>query len=133
MSYRHFFHPTILAFREELTKHPDLYKSIEKNAHTFEEALAMTATYLNILVDGSYNMIDLLDMLHRQLQKKRMPIFFSQPASEKLKAISSILGPAGKPILAQPAGDNPHEDKEVTYDLQKVLKLEVPDGKEKKN
>jgi len=58
-----------------------------------------------------------------------MPLIFTEEKDERLKAISAILGPDGKPMLQVPAGDTPEKQKEVNYDMQKTLKIELPDGK----
>lgn len=125
MAHFHYFHNVVIELQKELHRHPDLAKDIQKKSHTFEESLAMIATYLNIVVDGDYNAIDLMDMLLRQLQKKRTPILFEQRAPDNLIGISAILGPDGKlmPKEGIPA------DKETLYDLQKTLKMDIPPEK----
>jgi len=129
----HYFHNVVIELQKELTQHPDLTKDLQKNAHTFEESLARIATYCNILVDGNYNAIDLMDMLLRALQRKRMPILFDSPAPDNLIGVSAILDSKGK---LQPkgvlAGKSPEEQKEVVHDLQKTLHMEIPaEGKKK--
>lgn len=132
MTTLHYFHNVVIELQKELTQHPDLAKSLQKNAHTFEESLAMIATYLNIVVDGEYNAIDLMDMLLRNLQKKRMPILFSSPAPDELIGISAILGPDGKLMPKEGIkGDTPEEQKKIVYDLQKTLHMDLPADKKK--
>jgi len=126
---RHYFHPVVIAIQEEIQKHPDLAKDLQKHAHSFEEALGRIGTYVNVALDGSYNAIDLMDLLLKEMQKKRMPLIFKEEKDERLKAISAILGPDGKPMLQVPAGSSPEKQKEVVYDLQKTLKMEISDEK----
>lgn len=126
---RQYFHPALMAFREEIHHHPDLARDCQKKAHSFEEVLGMVGTYVNVVLDGDYNAIDLMDLLTNELKKKRMPTIFTGEKDERLKAISAILGPDGKPMVSQAAGSSPQEQKEVNYDMQKTLKIELPDGK----
>jgi len=134
MAHLHYFHAVVIALQKELQMHPDLSRSLQKQAHTFEEALAMIATYCDILVDGDYNAVDIMDMLHRALQRKRMPILFSERAPDELIGISAILGPDGKimPKGGIIAGKTPEEHKEVVYDLQKTLHMDLPPEKKGK-
>lgn len=127
MAQLHFFHNVVIELQKELQRHPDLAKSLQKQAHTFEEVLGMIGVYVNVALDGDYNAVDLMDMLLRQLQKKRMPLLFEQQAPDNLIGVSAILGADGK--LMPKAGIQ--VTKEQEYDLQKTLHLEIPP--EKKN
>lgn len=70
----------LVAFREELLKHPDILAYAEKAAG-FEEALAKVALQLDIALDGMYEPVPLLIMLTEALRNRR---FF--PASPHLRA-----------------------------------------------
>ena len=63
--------PSIIALREELPKHPDIYnEAIQGN--TFEECIGIIAARLDVVLDGIYDPEPLCTMLVDVLRKRHM-------------------------------------------------------------
>lgn len=69
--------PSIIALREELPKHPDIYNEAIKG-NTFEECIGIIAARLDVVLDGLYDPEPLCAMLVDVLRKRHM--FGSNPS-----------------------------------------------------
>lgn len=63
--------PSIIALREELPKHPDIYNEAVKG-NTFEECIGIIAARLDMVLDGLYDPEPLCAMLVDVLRKRHM-------------------------------------------------------------
>lgn len=63
--------PSIIALREELPKHPDIYNEAIKG-NTFEECIGIIAARLDVVLDGLYDPEPLCAMLVDVLRKRHM-------------------------------------------------------------
>lgn len=61
--------PSMIRLRNELAKHPDIYKQASES-NTIEDCLGIIAARLDIVLDGLYDVPDLCDLLCRALEQR---------------------------------------------------------------
>lgn len=80
---------SIIALREELPKHPNIYGEAQKG-NTFEECLGIIAAKLDIVLDGLYDADDLCQLLLDCLRKRHMFPDSPHLRSSKLRDVELI-------------------------------------------
>jgi hypothetical protein len=75
MSHHEYFHPDIIELQKEIQRHPPLAEIIKQNQdQPFVVLLGHVAAYCNVIVDGSYNYLEIVHVcgkLVEKLQDKR--------------------------------------------------------------
>jgi len=78
MTYKTYFHPTLIALQQELQHHPALLKQLESQQdQDFEIRFGTIAAYCKVVMDDFYTAQDFIDIagqLIRILQSKRVSV-----------------------------------------------------------
>lgn len=92
MVHKVYFPDAFLALQKEVQQHPQLMEQL-KNCVDWEDQLGTIAAYLNILLDGVYEQVDLMDMLVMQLKKKGTIYLdlHSAPAKDHPRLVSVLM------------------------------------------